>query len=678
MKRIILSFIAVSIMLRIVNNPVFAFTDLIDDDPGTTTTWYYDSDGDGYGDPNKSTNTNTNPFFYIKDNTDCDDTDATIYPGAKEIAGDGIDQDCDGTDMPALFTGVLKSDVDGGVAPVTVTFYAFVAQGTAPFSYAYNFGVGSTKTAGQKTESHTYKAKGSYTVKATVTDANGTAYELVKTILVTDTTDLDTFQDNLEMDADQMKQTTKPGDMPGLLFDAKNIIKKSLKTSQNADAAVKNKVQTFVKSKAGDLIANTGTQLNSFLANQQPTADELKDISNGLKGVTSGMIENGVPVSEQTFQNMTAISDDLYGATLDSLLANENLTPAQIAELKTDKTKAQTFFQSKHYLMDDVVDSAGISVVPENDVTPDGVNNIASDHSLTDQQTANLYNSVETTLDISQDITDSNLPELKKTIKEVVQELFNTYSSGVTVSNITIDSDTQNILIEFSDSTYMSLVISNIAIVKDYMPKGVFDLPNGNKLGVSDYYAIEFAPYPVFPLDFNAEVIKLGVKPLLGLDGGLQVDTSSQTKMSLKMGWSYLPKNSFNSLTTTFSVIGGSDPSAEAYSLMVTYDTGLSQMMPPSVMAMDLLTTIFDCLFPADYTIDNDTGVITIGTMKIKPDYEFTAKTNMDLNAISAAGGIVVNNSAFEIKDYNGDGKNDYGFYSNKPMGFQILYSVQN
>lgn len=57
--------------------------------------WFEDGDGDGFGNPDAYGQACEAPDGFVSDSTDCDDTDAEIFPGAAEIWYDDIDQDCD-------------------------------------------------------------------------------------------------------------------------------------------------------------------------------------------------------------------------------------------------------------------------------------------------------------------------------------------------------------------------------------------------------------------------------------------------------------------------------------------------------------------------------------------------------------------------------------------------------
>ncbi len=85
---------------------------LVDDadptlDSSSAAAWYSDSDGDGFG-AGPTLYACLPPVGSVVDNTDCNDGDATIFPGAGEQRADGIDQDCDGSD-----TCLWYADGDG-------------------------------------------------------------------------------------------------------------------------------------------------------------------------------------------------------------------------------------------------------------------------------------------------------------------------------------------------------------------------------------------------------------------------------------------------------------------------------------------------------------------------------------------------------------------------------------
>lgn len=76
------------------------------------TTWYADTDGDGFGEDGSAVEECERPTGHSDVGGDCDDTDATIHPGAEELCS-GIDEDCDGELDPASLYEPLAQDADG-------------------------------------------------------------------------------------------------------------------------------------------------------------------------------------------------------------------------------------------------------------------------------------------------------------------------------------------------------------------------------------------------------------------------------------------------------------------------------------------------------------------------------------------------------------------------------------
>ena len=100
-------------------------------------TYYQDLDNDGYGNAAVSQTGCAAISGYVTNSADCNDNNNAVYPGAVDIAGNGIDEDCNGFDAPLQlgiyqFTGTLDCATQDVVATNTSsswTFSDFASQG---------------------------------------------------------------------------------------------------------------------------------------------------------------------------------------------------------------------------------------------------------------------------------------------------------------------------------------------------------------------------------------------------------------------------------------------------------------------------------------------------------------------------------------------------------------------
>jgi hypothetical protein len=82
-----------------------------DVDTGVESVWYLDSDGDGYGNADYRIIYDTQPPGYVANSDDCDDSNASVNPGATEVCNE-VDDNCDGNIDEGL-TSTFYADEDG-------------------------------------------------------------------------------------------------------------------------------------------------------------------------------------------------------------------------------------------------------------------------------------------------------------------------------------------------------------------------------------------------------------------------------------------------------------------------------------------------------------------------------------------------------------------------------------
>ncbi len=100
--------------------------------------WYPDTDLDGFGDMTASPITASNEDIqagYVRDASDCNDSDASINPEAIEVAGNTIDENCNGLHAITFYA---DEDGDGFGDEGTPEVIEVTLGDDAPSGFSYN------------------------------------------------------------------------------------------------------------------------------------------------------------------------------------------------------------------------------------------------------------------------------------------------------------------------------------------------------------------------------------------------------------------------------------------------------------------------------------------------------------------------------------------------------------
>ena len=227
--------------------------------------------------------------------------------------------------------------------------------------------------------------------------------------------------------------------------------------------------------------------------------------------------------------------------------------------------------------------------------------------------------------------------------------------AGITAA---ADSTTGSIGFAF-DSGAIEAFVTDVAIVPDSVPEGVFIRPDGSAVIIEDGVAISVAPSPAEPIEFVAAIESVGEGEYTTTirDNGAIALTDTLT------GYVFNGTFSFDSIVgaepvaeTFFTFPEGNDPADPAYRFSVTFENGSTQPLLPMIAAPQF----YDSLSAQGFNIQTDrsTGVIITDRARFRPDYFSRPATSFEilfLNGNADEFGV-----AYIPTDANGDGIEDF------------------
>ena len=227
--------------------------------------------------------------------------------------------------------------------------------------------------------------------------------------------------------------------------------------------------------------------------------------------------------------------------------------------------------------------------------------------------------------------------------------------AGITAA---ADSTTGSIGFAF-DSGAIEAFVTDVAIVPDSVPEGVFIRPDGSAVIIEDGVAISVAPSPADPIEFVAAIESVGEGEYTTTirDNGAIALTDTLT------GYVFNATFSFDSIVsaepvaeTFFTFPQGNDPADPAYRFSVTFENGSTQSLLPMIAAPQFYDSLSAQGF--DIQTNRSTGVIITDRARFRPYYFSRPATSFEILFLNS--NVDESGVAYIPTDANGDGIEDF------------------
>ena len=451
-------------------------------------------------------------------------------------------------------------------------------------------------------------------------------------------------------------------------------------------SSIVDNMQEEVKS----VVGHTNEKI-SVLGSQNVSSEDGKVLANGIGKIAQSVLEpSDTGLKEDVFTTIRNSADTIFNMVQDDILTQTRRGP-----LSLYRSENGTDLISDPIIRDKIIKIASIDVTNATKISREEfsqiVSQIADQLDLDENQVASVVSSLAQLSKPEKALLSQGNNSTIKAL-DIITSLLN---SGGTQGNVLFISEGQTMMLKVlknNQEEYKSIGVSGIKVVPSVLSDGYYTTPTGESQFIQNGIGIVSSPAPLDPVGFVATLTKI-FSPSRNRSSFVRNDNGTQDHQNIiqltpdgygrlylqngiivSFGFSYLLdilENRFGAGAVSFEV-QGEDPASSTYSILVRYEDGSTQSVPPATLGISEIIQMLNTYFPGNYSIDRNTGVIEVLGLRFKSDYYVFPMNESERSWYEA------NKDAFGIAwqsgDYNSDGLIDLKMFIED--GYQIIYSL--